>query len=76
MGKQAAHELVELRAIAFAKKNRHLRDLLGEDEEVLKHVSVESVDGMFDAKRYLGLAEEFVDRVVAASEKSEPRIDS
>lgn len=73
LGKQAAHELVETACNRVREENRHLRDLLVEDKEVLKHVSVESVDGMFDAKRYLGLAEEFVDRVVAASEKSEPR---
>jgi 3-carboxy-cis,cis-muconate cycloisomerase len=75
MGKQAAHELVEAECNRVRGENRHLREVLRENKEVLKHVSVEDVDGMFDAKRYLGRAEEFVDRVVAASGKANSGLD-
>jgi 3-carboxy-cis,cis-muconate cycloisomerase len=70
MGKHAAHELVEAACNRAREERLHLREMLRENDEVLKHLPVEAVDGLFDAKRYLGLAEEFVDRVVAASEKT------
>lgn len=69
-GKHAAHELVEGACNRARHENLHLRDILRETEEVLKHLQAEAVDGLFDAKRYVGLAEEFVDRVVSASEKT------
>jgi 3-carboxy-cis,cis-muconate cycloisomerase len=71
MGKHAAHELVEAACNRARNANLHLRELLRENQEVLKHLPVDAVDALFDAKRYLGQAEEFVDRVVAASHKEE-----
>jgi 3-carboxy-cis,cis-muconate cycloisomerase len=70
MGKHPAHELVEAACSRARHGNLCLRELLRENDEVLKHLPVEAVDGLFDAKRYLGQAEESVDRVVAASAKS------
>ncbi len=67
IGKHDAHELVEAACHLARKGNRHLREVLWENEEVRKHLPVDAIDALFDAKRYLGQAEEFVDRVVAAS---------
>lgn len=69
MGKHAAHELVEAACSRARKESGHLRDVLRENDDVQKYLPAEKLDGLFDAKQYLGRAEEFVDRVVAASEK-------
>ena len=70
IGKHEAHELVESACNVARTENRHLRDVLRENKDALKHQPVEAIDAMFDAERYLGLAGEFVDRVVTASEKT------
>ena len=70
IGKAKAHEIVEAACNASRKERKHLRDVVRDDASIGKHFSAEEVDGFFDARRYLGMAEEFVDRVVAASKKS------
>jgi 3-carboxy-cis,cis-muconate cycloisomerase len=71
LGKNAAHELVEAACNRARQENRHLRDVLRESDVVQKQMTAEAIDSLFDAKRYLGQAEESVDRVVAASRKEE-----
>ncbi|MBV9888969.1 MAG: 3-carboxy-cis,cis-muconate cycloisomerase [Acidobacteria bacterium] len=67
LGKHAAHELVEGACDRARRENRHLREILRENQDALQHLPADAIDAMFDAKRYLGQAEEFVDRVAAAS---------
>jgi adenylosuccinate lyase len=49
------------------KETQHLRDVLGENSVVRKHLPAEALEALFDPRRYLGMAEEFVDLVVAGS---------
>jgi 3-carboxy-cis,cis-muconate cycloisomerase len=67
MGKVAAHEVVEEACTTAQKEKRHLRDVVLDDEQAKAHLSAEQIEGLFDARKYLGMAEEFADRVVAAS---------
>jgi 3-carboxy-cis,cis-muconate cycloisomerase len=67
MGKAAAHEVVEEACTKARREKRLLRDVVVGDERVTAHVSAEEVDQLFDARKYLGLAEAFVDRVMAAN---------
>jgi 3-carboxy-cis,cis-muconate cycloisomerase len=69
MGKVAAHEVVESACERAWKEKRHLRDVIFSDDQVKTHLSSDDLDGLFDPRRYLGAAEEFVDRVVAASKR-------
>jgi 3-carboxy-cis,cis-muconate cycloisomerase len=71
IGKAKAHETVEAACNTSRKDGRHLRDVVDEEPSISKHFSTEEIDGLFDAQNYLGLAEEFVDRVVAASKSTE-----
>jgi 3-carboxy-cis,cis-muconate cycloisomerase len=71
IGKAAAHTLVEAECARARKETRHLRDVLGETNEVRKCLSSEALEALFDPRRYLGMAEGFVDRVVASSKRSE-----
>jgi 3-carboxy-cis,cis-muconate cycloisomerase len=70
IGKAKAHKLVEAACEESRKSGRHLRDVIREDAAIGKDISTGDLDGLFDARKYLGMAEEFVERVVAASEKS------
>jgi 3-carboxy-cis,cis-muconate cycloisomerase len=69
MGKAAAHELVEGACQKARKEKRHLRDVLLCDEQAKLQLSGVDLDELFDARKYLGMAEGFVDRVVAASRR-------
>jgi 3-carboxy-cis,cis-muconate cycloisomerase len=71
MGKAAAHEVVEEACTKARREKRLLRDVVLGDERVTAHVSAEDVGGLFDARKYLGLAEAFVDRVMAANLRAE-----
>ena len=69
MGKVAAHEVVESACERARKEKRHLRDVILGDDQAKTHLSSADLDGLFDPRRNLGAAEEFVDRVVAASKR-------
>jgi 3-carboxy-cis,cis-muconate cycloisomerase len=69
MGKAAAHELVEGACQKARNEKRHLRDVLLCDEQAKLQLSAVDLDALFDARKYLGMAEGFVDRVVAASRR-------
>jgi 3-carboxy-cis,cis-muconate cycloisomerase len=71
MGKAAAHEVVEEACTKARREKRLLRDVVLRDERVKAHVSAEDVGRLFDARNYLGLAEAFVDQVLAANLRAE-----
>jgi 3-carboxy-cis,cis-muconate cycloisomerase len=47
-------------------ERRHLRDVLGEDPEVRRHLSPPDLEHLLDPANYIGLAEALVDRALAA----------
>jgi 3-carboxy-cis,cis-muconate cycloisomerase len=67
IGRAKAHALVEGACGRARKETQHLRDVLGENSVVRKHLPAEALEALFDPRRYLGMAEEFVDLVVAGS---------
>lgn len=67
MGKEQAHLVVRAASQRAAKEKRHLRVVLAADERVTKHLAVADLDRLFEARNYLGAAEKFVERVVAAT---------
>jgi 3-carboxy-cis,cis-muconate cycloisomerase len=70
IGKAQAHEAVEAACETARTEKRHLRDVIAGDARVQTILSAADLDGLFNPQRYLGAAEEFVDRVVAASARS------
>lgn len=66
IGKLAAHHLVEDACRLAVEQNQHLRDVLGKDARVTAHLSAADLGRLFDPEKYLGLAEQLVDRVLAA----------
>jgi 3-carboxy-cis,cis-muconate cycloisomerase len=70
IGKAQALEAVEAACETARTEKRHLRDVIAGDARVQTILSAADLDGLFNPQRYLGAAEEFVDRVVAASARS------
>jgi 3-carboxy-cis,cis-muconate cycloisomerase len=71
LGKAAAHEMVEGACKKAQRERRHLRDVVLGDAQASAHFSAADLEGLFDPRKYLGMAEAFVDRVVAASLRGE-----
>jgi 3-carboxy-cis,cis-muconate cycloisomerase len=67
IGKAQAHEIVQAACGRALKDKRDLRALLSADPKIGAHLSLSDLDRLFDPRNYLGAAEEYVYRVVAAS---------
>ena len=67
IGKEQAHLMVRAASQRAAKEKLHLRVVLAADEHVTKYLSAAELDSLFEARNYLGAAEKFVERVLAAT---------
>lgn len=67
IGKQEAHLIVRAASQRAAKEKQHLRVVLAADEHVTKYLSAAELDRLLEARNYLGAAEKFVERVLAAT---------
>jgi 3-carboxy-cis,cis-muconate cycloisomerase len=70
IGRMAAHKLVEKASQQAAASGRHLREVLGEDEEVSRHLPPEALDKLSDPASYRGESDAFVGRVLDSYERS------
>jgi 3-carboxy-cis,cis-muconate cycloisomerase len=66
IGRPAAHQLVEEACRLAVEQDKHLRDVLAKDVRVTEHLTAADLGRLFDPEKYLGLAEQLVDRVLAA----------
>ncbi len=64
MGRQTAHEVVRRCAMKAYEEDRHLKEVLLEDKEVMKYLAKEEIEKLMDPKTYIGLAPEIVDNVI------------
>jgi 3-carboxy-cis,cis-muconate cycloisomerase len=71
IGRMNAHHLVEAASRRAASQGRHLREVLGEDQEVARHLSPQELDALFEPVNYLGAAGAFVDRVLARQQQEQ-----
>ena len=65
LGRDAAHALIEEACRRAVERGEPLRDVLANDAQVGKHLSAADLDRLFNPVNYLGVAEQFVDRVLA-----------
>jgi 3-carboxy-cis,cis-muconate cycloisomerase len=68
LGRQRAHDLVYEICRKVAATGTPLVDLLAQDAGIARHLSRSQLEEMCDPARYLGLAGEMVDRVLAAED--------
>jgi len=66
IGRLPAHHLVEAACRRAVAEDRHLREVLGADAEVRKHLSEADLARLLDPANYVGLAETLVERALAA----------
>jgi 3-carboxy-cis,cis-muconate cycloisomerase len=66
IGRLEAHHLIEAACRRAVEQGRHLRDVLAQDAAVTAHLSPDELDRLFAPETYLGVAERFVQRVLAA----------
>ena len=72
IGRAQAHEIVEAACTRARHEKRDLRAILSADPKVGAQISTGDLDRLFDPRNYLGAAEEYVYRVVAASQGKIP----
>jgi 3-carboxy-cis,cis-muconate cycloisomerase len=66
IGKHEAHDLVESACRRALAEGAHLRDVLARDPTVMAQLTPAALDRLFAPESYLGMAERFVQRVLAA----------
>ena len=66
LGREAAHGLIEEACSRAIERNKPLRDVLAKDARVGKLLSATDLDRLLDPANYLGVAEQFVERVLTA----------
>jgi 3-carboxy-cis,cis-muconate cycloisomerase len=69
IGKPAAHKLVEAASRKATANKKHLRQVLSEDPEFTSHCSTADLEKFFEPQNYFGVADEFINRTIAASKK-------
>lgn len=64
IGRLPAHQLIEQACDKALHTGRHLRDVLTEEAQVLKHLTDADLDRLLDPNNYTGMAAQMVDRVL------------
>ncbi|SEN24558.1 3-carboxy-cis,cis-muconate cycloisomerase [Pseudomonas sp. ok272] len=65
IGRDAAHHLIEQCCRRAVEQGAHLREVLGNEPQVIAHLSVDALDRLLDPAHYLGQAQRWVERAVA-----------
>ena len=73
MPRPEAHELVQLACKRARAQGTELRSILAQDAIVKASLSVSELDRLFAPGNYLGVADQFIDRVLAASESGKEK---
>jgi 3-carboxy-cis,cis-muconate cycloisomerase len=71
IGRLESHHLVEEACRRAVAESAHLKDVLSKDPAVSAQLSPEQLDRLFTPEAYLGMAESFVQRVLAARRSKE-----
>jgi 3-carboxy-cis,cis-muconate cycloisomerase len=66
IGKPEAHKIVEEASRKASAAKRDLQDVLGEDDQVKRNLSVGELAKLFEPMGYQGVAQTFIDRIVGS----------
>jgi 3-carboxy-cis,cis-muconate cycloisomerase len=67
LGRLEAHHVVEEACRKASAEHRHLEEVLNEDARVSAHLGPKEIERLFDPLAYQGVAQDFIDRQIAAS---------
>lgn len=59
-----ARQWIDAAAAQAANEGRHLREIIEEQKEISQHLSPVELDNLFDARNYIGSANQFIDSVI------------
>jgi 3-carboxy-cis,cis-muconate cycloisomerase len=76
IGRPQAHSLLESACTRARAQQKNLRDILSHGDKISPHLSSIDLDRLFDPQNYLGSAESFVDRVLAAHHSNRATISA
>lgn len=62
IGRAEAHHLIETASRKTVESGQHLRDILGSDATVKKHLTATELQALFDPATYRGAADSIIDR--------------
>jgi len=65
IGRQEAHALIEQASRRAMEQSKHLRDVLEDIPQVMRHLGREHLDNLFNPEYLSGAAQEMIDRVLA-----------
>ncbi len=68
VGKMKAHQILESASRRAITEKTHLRDVLAADTQVSAHLSKNEIERLFEPTNYTGVAGQFIDRAIAASQ--------
>ena len=68
LGRLEAHHVVEEACRKASAEHRHLEEVLNEDARVTAHLGHQEIERLFDPLAYQGVAQQFIDRLIAASQ--------
>jgi 3-carboxy-cis,cis-muconate cycloisomerase len=74
LGREAAHALIEEACRRALEQHKPLREVLAKDAKVGKLLSAADLDRLFDPANYLGMSDQFVERVLASRTGRKKRI--
>ncbi|MDB5764678.1 MAG: 3-carboxy-cis,cis-muconate cycloisomerase [Herminiimonas sp.] len=72
IGRMAAHKIVERACHLAAATNRHLREVLVQDTQIIAELSAGDIDRLLDPAGYTGESAAFVDRVLQTYHRRSP----
>jgi len=70
IGRLEAHHVVEEASKQAIAAKLRLDDVLADDARVTAHLSRDDIARLFDPLAYQGVAQQFIDRLIAAARKS------
>ncbi len=76
MGRLQAHHIVEHACQRAIADNRHLRDVLWEDDQITPHLAAAELVALFEPEAYLGSAGRFVDAALLAHKQLPAALDA
>ena len=76
IGRLAAHHVVQHACQRAVAEQRHLRDVLGEDDQVAPHFAQPDLAALFEPEAYLGSAGRFVDAALLAHTQLPTALDA
>jgi 3-carboxy-cis,cis-muconate cycloisomerase len=66
LGRLEAHHVLEEASRKATAEDRHLEEVLSEDERVTAHLTPDEIERLFDPLLYQGVAQAFIDRQIAS----------